>query len=89
MCPKLREILQTDSGYGRISIFLYTVVVVVAIGISRLMKAFDAVRKFHILEKELKMSEATDWVKCTECGHVMLGPITECEKCGYNGKNIK
>ena len=29
------------------------------------------------------MSEATDWVKCPECGHVMLGPVTECSKCGY------
>ncbi len=35
------------------------------------------------------MSEATDWIKCPECGYVMLGPITECEKCGYSGGNNK
>ncbi len=33
------------------------------------------------------MSEAADWLKCPACGHVMLGPITECEKCGYSGEN--
>lgn len=32
------------------------------------------------------MSEATDWVKCPECGHMMLGPVTECGKCGFSRK---
>ncbi len=31
------------------------------------------------------MSEATDWLKCPKCDHVMLGPIKECGKCGFNG----
>lgn len=34
------------------------------------------------------MSESPDWVKCSRCANVMLGPVTECEKCGYKGKRV-
>lgn len=54
VCPKLREILQISHGHSKIKVFLYAVVIAVAIGISYIIKAFEAIREFNILTRRLK-----------------------------------